>query len=292
MRRRPPESSAEGGTPGADSMVGPASPPAITSPANPRLRAIGRLRDRHERDTRGLTLVDGAREVVRVLEAGADVREILLAPTLVRSPGAVDALAAIEAARLPVTHLSEAAFGRIAYGDRTDGILAVVATPSAELDDLRLPDDPLVVVLESVEKPGNVGAVLRSADGAGVDAVILVDTRADPWNPNTIRASVGTVFSLPIGVASGEATRAWLRARGVRMAAALVEARAPYTAADLTGPLAIVLGSEAEGLSEAWSTPDVTAVRIPMLGRADSLNVSVAAAVLLYEARRQRDRAG
>jgi TrmH family RNA methyltransferase len=151
-----------------------------------------------------------------------------------------------------------------------------------------LPDDTLVIVLEGVEKPGNVGAVLRSADGAGADALIAADPRTDLFNPNVIRASAGTVFSLPLAAASSRATLDWLRDRGMRIVAARVDAADIYTDADLSGPLAIVLGAEAEGLSEAWSGPDVQAVRLPMLGIADSLNVSVSAAILLYEARRQR----
>jgi TrmH family RNA methyltransferase len=145
-----------------------------------------------------------------------------------------------------------------------------------------------VAVIEGVEKPGNLGAVLRSADGAGVDAVVVADPATDPWNPNAIRASLGTVFTVPIAVATAAEAFDWLRNQGIGAVAALVDAPLSYTDADLTGALAIVLGSETAGLSEVWRTGDVTPVRVPMRGVADSLNVSVTAAILFYEALRQR----
>jgi TrmH family RNA methyltransferase len=147
---------------------------------------------------------------------------------------------------------------------------------------------PLIAVLEGVEKPGNVGAVLRSADAAGVSAVILADGRTDLYNPNAIRASSGTIFSMPVCEATSSDVLAWLRERGFRIAAARVDGSVPYTKVDYRGPTAIVLGSEATGLSPIWSGNDIQAVRLPMLGAADSLNVSVTAAVLFYEALRQR----
>jgi TrmH family RNA methyltransferase len=145
-----------------------------------------------------------------------------------------------------------------------------------------------VAVVEGVEKPGNLGALLRSADGAGVDAVIVSDPVSDVWNPNAVRASLGTIFSLPLAVCDAAEAASFLRERGVGIVAARVDAAVDYDEVDLSGALAIVVGAEATGLTDAWSGPDVTAVRIPMLGLADSLNVSVSAAVLLYEARRQR----
>jgi TrmH family RNA methyltransferase len=164
----------------------------------------------------------------------------------------------------------------------------VVATPGGSLADLVPPDDPLVVVAEGIEKPGNLGAVIRTADGAGASAVIAADPRTDLFNPNAIRASLGTIFALPVVVASTPDTLAWLLGHGIRPVAARVDAPANYTDVDLRGPLAIVLGSEAGGLSATWTDPRVIPVAIPMRGMADSLNVSIAAAVLLYEARRQR----
>ena len=177
---------------------------------------------------------------------------------------------------------------RLAYGDRAEGVVATVRIPDLALATLRLPADPLVVVLEGVEKPGNLGAVLRSADGAGADAVIAADPRTDLFNPNAVRASLGTIFALPVVAGPSAEVRDDLLGRGLRLVAARVDGDADYTATDLTGPVAIVLGSEVEGLGDAWRHPSVVPVRLPMLGVADSLNVSIAAAVLLYEARRQR----
>ena len=186
-----------------------------------------------------------------------------------------------------MVEVSERAFEKLAYGDRSDGVVLVVRAPRVGLADLELPPDPLVVVTEDVEKPGNVGAILRSADAVGASAVIAAGG-TDLFNPNVIRASVGTVFSMPVAAAPAGEVAAWLRVRGLRIVATRVDADRLHVDADLRGPVAIVLGSEATGLSDAWRAPDVEAVRLPMAGVADSLNVSVAAAVLLYEAWRQR----
>jgi TrmH family RNA methyltransferase len=178
---------------------------------------------------------------------------------------------------------------KLAFGDRSDGIVAIVRTGSTDLDSLRLtPGVPLVVVVEGVEKPGNLGAILRTADGAGASGLIAADPLTDLFNPNAIRASLGTIFRVPIAAAPTPATLDWLTSRGIAPIAAHVDATVPYTEVDMRGPVAIVLGSEATGLSAAWDDPRVTSVRIPMLGTADSLNVSVAAAIVLYEAVRQR----
>lgn len=263
--------------------------PAITSPSNPRIRAAARLRDRRERDRAGLTLVDGAREVLRALDAGVEVVEAFVGPGLAeRSDGAaiLERLAAAGTASLDV---SAAVLGRLAFGERSEGVVAVVRAPSLELARIVPPADPLVVVAEGIEKPGNLGAILRSADGAGADALVVADARTDPFNPNAIRASLGTIFTVPLAAASSVDVLGWLADHGIRPVAARVDAALTYTEADLRGSIAVVLGSEAGGLSAIWDVVRASAVRIPMHGVADSLNVSVAAAVLLYEARRQRE---
>jgi TrmH family RNA methyltransferase len=263
------------------------APPPITSLTNPRVKAAVRLRDRAERDLTGLTIVDGAREILRALDAGVHVEQAFVASDLLRS---ADGLAAAERLRHRPTTLevSSAVLARVAFGQRSDGVVAIVATPTSSLDDLVLPTDPLVVVAESIEKPGNLGAIIRTADGAGADSVIAADARTDLFNPNAIRASLGTIFALPVVSAATKTTLEWLVANGIRPIAARVEAARTYTEVDLRGPLAIVLGSEADGLGQGWSDPRVEPVAIPMRGIADSLNVSIAAAILLYEARRQR----
>jgi RNA methyltransferase, TrmH family len=265
----------------------------IESPANPRVKAALRLRERRGRDATGLTLVDGGREALRAMEAGAVVESAFLCPPLLATRDAKRVAEKVSqsfgpfGASIDYAEVSERAFERLAYGDRTDGVILVVRTPRAELADLQLPAEPLVVVTEDVEKPGNVGAILRSADAVGADAVIAVGG-TDLFNPNVIRASVGTVFTIPVASAPAASTISWLRERGVRLVASLVDAPRLHIESDLRGPLAIVLGSETSGLSEPWRTADVESVRLPMAGVADSLNVSVAAAVLLYEAWRQR----
>ena len=266
--------------------------PDLTSTANPRVKAVATLRDRRERDRTGLTIVDGAREVRRALDAGATVDEVFVCTPLLQGEDARAALDALEARAIPVRTTNNAVFEKLAFGDRAEGLLAVVRIPSTALDDLDLPPDPLVVVLEAVEKPGNLGAALRSVDGAGADALIVASGRTDPFNPNVIRASAGTVFSVPLATAEAGDVIAWLGARGIRIVAAQVGAPVAYTDADLRGPVAIALGSEADGLTGAWNGGGIEAVSLPMHGIADSLNVSVTAAVLLYEARRQRGRPG
>jgi TrmH family RNA methyltransferase len=264
------------------------SEPGITSPQNPRFRAVAALRQRRERERTGRIVIDGAREIRRALSAGVDVEEVFVCELLCRSEDCRAVLVEAESKRAARVDVGERAFEKLAFGDRAEGVVAVARTPSVDLSDLRLPSDPLVVVLEGVEKPGNLGAVLRSADGAGADAVIAAGHGVDVFNPNAIRASLGTIFHVPVAAAESAAVRAWALRNGLRLVAARVDGSRSYIETDLRGPVAIILGSEAEGLSDAWRGDDVEALRLPMLGAADSLNVSVAAAVLLYEARRQR----
>ncbi len=263
---------------------------AISSPSNPRVKAVLRLRDRRGRDESGLTIVDGLREIGRALDAGIHVEAAYVGPAAVEGDGPA-VRARLAAAGAAVVEVSEAVQSRLAFGDRVEGIVAVIRRPGLDLEALDAPPGPLLVILEGVEKPGNLGAVLRSVDGAGGDGLIAADPRADLWSPNAIRASLGTIFSVPTAAAPSDEVVAWCRERSIRLVAARVDAATPYTDADLVGPVALVLGSEASGLSTAWQGPQVEAVRLPMHGVADSLNVSVAAAVLLYEARRQRDAA-
>jgi TrmH family RNA methyltransferase len=268
-------------------MASPA-PPVLTSAANPRIRAAIALRERRQRELTGLTLIDGARELRRALDSGVAVVEAFVCEPLLAGPDARAALDLLLRRGTATRPTSEAVFAKLAFGERAEGLVAVVRIPSTSLADLALPGDPLVVVIEGVEKPGNVGAVLRSADGAGADAVVAASPRTDLFNPNAIRASAGTMFTVPTAAGPTPEVVAWLRARGVRIVAARVGAGRSYTETDLTGPLAIVLGAEADGLTDAWTAADMDAINLPMLGVADSLNVSISAAILLYEARRQR----
>jgi TrmH family RNA methyltransferase len=265
---------------------------SIDSPQNPRLRAALALRDRRGRLATGLTLVDGARECLRTLEAGARVEAAFICPPLLHAADAEAAAAILRARAVDPIEVSERAFEKLAFGDRAEGLVLVVEAPSTALADLPPTgtDEPaLILVTEDVEKPGNLGAILRTADAAGCDAVIAIGG-TDLFNPNVIRASIGTAFSMPLAAATAGETLAWLRDRSIRIVAARTDGERLYSEANLDGALAIVLGSEALGLSAAWHAPDIEAIRLPMLGVADSLNVAATAAILAYEARRQRGR--
>lgn len=264
------------------------SGPPVSSRQNPRFKQALALRDARERRQRKQMLVDGGREITRAIEAGLSVVEAWVSPDTIRSQAAHAALVAVAASGAEVIETSPDLLARLAYGDRDEGIVAILAQPSTALADLELPVESLVAVLERVEKPGNLGAVLRSADGAGVDAVIVADPVSEPWNPNAIRASLGTIFSTSLAVATAAETFEYLVERGLNIVTARIDAELDYDRADLRGGVAIVLGSENAGLGDTWTGKGVTPVRIPMLGLADSLNVSASAAVLLYEARRQR----
>lgn len=259
----------------------------VESHRNPRVRAALALRDRRDREAAGATLIDGTRELSRALDGGAVVLEAFVDEARLGTEGRtlLERLARGGASVVPA---APAILARLAYGERSEGIVAVVRVPDTSLGALRLPADPLVVVVEGVEKPGNLGAILRSADAAGADAVIAADPATDLFNPNAVRASLGTIFAVPVAAATATAVRTFLAQREIRVVAAWVDGSALHTETDLTGPLALVMGSEADGLTEGWMAPGIERVRLPMLGIADSLNVSVAAAVLLYEARRQR----
>src|SRR5688572_8109810 len=218
--------------------------PTLASPSNPRIKAAAQLRDRRERDRSGLTLIDGARELRRALEGGVEIVEVFVCEPLVAGEDARAALDALRSRGVAVTTTTEAAFAKLAFGDRAEGLLAVVRAPTLALDELTLSADPLIVVIEGVEKPGNLGAILRSADGAGVDAVIAASPRTDLANPNVIRASAGTIFTVPMAEATADDVLRWLRDQRIRIVATRVDAEPAYTELDLTGSLAIVLGSE------------------------------------------------
>ncbi len=261
----------------------------IRSVRNPRVKQAVRLRDGRHRAKQGRFLIDGPRELLRALEAGMVPEETFVHPASCQNDACREALAKLSDAGAMVTEVSQEVLEKLAYGDRTGGFVSVVATPTVSLADLALPPNALIAVVERVEKPGNVGAVLRSADGAGLAAVIVADGATDLYNPNTIRASLGALFAMPTCTASTPETIAWLKEHGFNIIAAHVDATTPYTQACYDGRAAIVLGSEAVGLSPAWGVGRTVSVCLPMRGTGDSLNVSAAAAVLFYEALRQRD---
>jgi len=260
----------------------------ITSAQNPRLRQTARLRDRSPRDEAQQFLIEGYRCVRRALEGGQPITELFICPELYQGVNEPQLVADCQARGARVFQLPPHLFGKLAYRDRPEGLLGVAPQRHLRLDDLPAGDPPFLVVAEAIEKPGNLGTILRSADATGVDGLILCDRCTDLFNPNVVRASTGTLFSVPVAECTTAEALDWLRARHVRILAATPHAQTVFTETDMRGPLAIVVGSEQYGLSEGWLGAADAQVRIPMLGMADSLNVATATTLLLYEVARQR----
>ena len=270
-------------------MVDVRDPLTITSPANPRLKWLVSLRRRRARDLQRRTLVEGYEELALALDAGVVPESLYYCPELMgQEARADDVVARVGSSGAELVLLSRAAFEKAAYREGPDGFLAVVATSDRRCADLELPDNPLVLVCQGVEKPGNLGAMLRTADAAGVDAVIAADPVTDWGNPNTVRSSKGTVFSVPVASDTTAATTDWLREHGIPLVAATPDTDLVHTAVDYRGPVAIAVGAEKTGLTQELMALAEHRVRIPMVGRANSLNVSTSAAIIVYEAVRQR----
>lgn len=256
----------------------------IASPQNKRIKHLTTLRKRRIRDAEAATLVEGLAELRRAADAGAVIREVYFDPAVVDEGALPPAGDTFET--------SPEALAKAAMRESTEGLVAVVERPSTDLAGLDLPAEPLLLIVESVEKPGNLGAMLRTADAAGVDAVLVADPLTDVWNPNVVRASLGCVFTVPIGVGTTDEVLEFLGARGVRICATTPDADLDFFDADLTGPVAIAVGAEHEGLSVSFLDAADLPARIPMAGAADSLNASVSAAIALFEAVRQRRSVG
>src|SRR5215472_12625047 len=263
----------------------------ITSPANARVKQLVALRHRRARDRAGVTLVEGYEELDLAVSAGVRPLTLYVCPDLA-GDAAQPMIGRVAGLGAEVIRVSRPVFAKIAYRESPDGWLAVVPAVPAGLSLLDPGPHPLVLVCEGVEKPGNLGAILRTADAAGVAAVIAADPVTDWGNPNVVRASKGTVFSVPVASASTDAVLAWAAKHELRIVAATPEASQILSDADLTGPLAIAVGAEQTGLSTAWLERAELRIRIPMFGLADSLNVSTSAAIITYEAVRQRLQAG
>lgn len=283
----------------------------ITSAQNRKVKELLTLVEKSKaRSAAGLFVVEGQRELGHCLDAGFIPETLFICGDVmavqnnavngaktghltenIEGKDGLDALIAKAEAlnpRLGVVQIPAFLYEKVAYRGSTEGIIAEVHSVPRSLEDLRLGEKPLVMVLESVEKPGNLGAVLRSADAAGADAVIVCDPLTDIWNPNLIRSSVGAVFSVPVAVCTSADAIAFLRKRGIRILTAQLQDSEWYYDTDMTGATALVMGTESTGLTQAWRDSADAHIKIPMLGRLDSLNVSVSAAVLLYEAVRQR----
>ena len=265
----------------------------LTSPANPKIKYVVKLRSCSTREETGEMIVEGFRECRRALDNGYRPHAIFHCPELyLKNENEPLLVADAERAGADVFLCSKTAFVKMAYKERPDGLLMIGPHVAKRLSDLSLPPHALVIVTESIEKPGNLGTILRSADAAKVAAVIVCDRTTDIHNPNVVRASTGTMFSVPIVEASSDEALAWLKERGFKILAATPHAEKLHFEVDLTGNVAIALGAEQYGLTQKWMDGAELRVRIPMLGLADSLNVSAAATILVYEAVRQRIAAG
>jgi TrmH family RNA methyltransferase len=259
----------------------------INSLQNSRIKNIRKLSTKaRERKEQELFVIEGAREFSLALAGGYVPDSVYVCRELFAQSDYPDVLQPVPATK--VYEVSESVFQTIAYREGSDGILALARPKPHRLPDLRLPDNPLIIVLEAVEKPGNLGAVLRTADAAQVDAVIVCDPSTDLYNPNIIRSGVGCLFTVPVAVASNDETLKFLQNHRIQTFAAELKAAQRYQDTDFTSPSALVLGSEADGLSDFWLKQADRRIKIPMRGVIDSLNVSVTAAVLTFEAMRQR----
>jgi TrmH family RNA methyltransferase len=260
----------------------------ITSARNPRLKQAIKLRQPRARARQGRILIDGEREIALALRAGVEVDELFVDFERLGDAASSEWLRMLAAEGILIWALTAELLGKLGYAGRDDQPVATARAPHRVLSELPLGQSPLLVVLEGIEKPGNVGAIVRTADGADADGVIIADGRTDLFNPNAIRASRGTLFSMPLCAASAGDVVAWLRANRLQVCVARVDAERTYDSADLRQGTAIVLGSETLGVTSVWHDASFHAIRLPMAGAADSLNVSATAAVLLYEANRQR----
>ena len=259
----------------------------ITSAQNPKIRNLLELQEKSKvRRKEGLFVVEGRRELLHCIEAGYEPYAVFFCPEIISE---ADFEEVSSRCRCSFFEIPQQLYDKVAYRGGTEGVIAELRCKDMNLEALKLKENPLVVVLEAVEKPGNLGAVLRSADASGVDAVIVCDPLTDMYNPNLIRSSIGAIFTVPVATATSEETISWLKANGIKIYTAQLQDSEWYYDTDMKGGTAIVMGTEATGLTDCWRKAADAHIKIPMLGRLDSLNVSVSAAILMFEAVRQRN---
>ncbi len=257
----------------------------ITSVQNPFIKSLVQLQEKAKvRKQTGTFLIEGKREIELALKGGYELETILFLPEIISEKQLND----LTIKPLNVIEISKEVYQKLAYRDTTEGILAIAKTKSLALSDLKLSKNPLILVGESLEKPGNVGAILRTADAANIDAVIIANPKSDLYNPNIVRSSVGCLFTRQIAVGTTEEVIAYLKANNINIYSATLQDSTEYHTQNYNTPTALVVGTEATGLSEKWRTESTKNIIIPMQGEIDSMNVSVAAAILLFEAKRQR----
>jgi TrmH family RNA methyltransferase len=258
----------------------------ITSVQNPFIKSLVQLQEKGKvRKQTGTFLIEGKREIELALKGGYELETILFLPEIISEREIKNLL---KSSDVELIEISKEVYQKLAYRDTTEGILAIAKTKSLALSDLKLSKNPLILVGESLEKPGNVGAILRTADAANIDAVIIANPKSDLYNPNIVRSSVGCLFTRQIAVGTTEEVIAYLKANNINIYSATLQDSTEYHTQNYSTPTALVVGTEATGLSEKWRTESTKNIIIPMQGEIDSMNVSVAAAILLFEAKRQR----
>ncbi|MDP2423548.1 MAG: RNA methyltransferase [Bacteroidales bacterium] len=258
----------------------------IESLQNPRVKLWIKLHKPRDRRKTGRILIEGLREISMALTHGIEIENLIISSTglqLLNEPAIQKLIPTVEC-----IEVSDVVFSKITYREQSDGLLVVARPLYLKLEDLKLSTNPILVILESVEKPGNLGAILRTADAANADAMIICDPATDIYNPNVIRSSLGCIFSMPLVACTSSEAFEWIKTHNIKSFAATLNASSWYHQADMTGPSAIVMGAEAGGLSDFWLKNAACRIKIPMLGKVDSLNVSTSTAIILFEALRQR----
>lgn len=263
---------------------------SITSAQNPKIKTLLELQEKSKaRRREGLFVVEGQRELMHCISMGYQVHTIFVCMDILPDVALQEIDEALNGSRCSIFSIPKHIYEKVAYRGSTEGVIAELRCRSHSLEDLNVKENPLVVVLESVEKPGNLGAILRSADASGVDAVIVCDPLTDLYNPNLIRSSIGGIFTVPTAAATSEETIKWMKDKDIKIYTAQLQDSEWYYDTDMTKGTAIVMGTEATGLTDIWRKAADAHIKIPMLGKLDSLNVSVSAAILMYEAVRQRN---
>ena len=257
----------------------------IESVQNPFIKSLVQLQEKAKaRKQTGTFLIEGHREIELALKGRYELETILFLPEIISE----NLLNELTNKQINAVQISKEVYQKLAYRDTTEGILAVAKTKSLSLTDLKLSKNPLLLIAEGIEKPGNLGAILRTADAANIDAVIIANPRTDLYNPNIVRSSVGCLFTRQIAIGTSEEIIAFLKENNINFYSATLQNSTSYHTQDYTKPTALVVGTEATGLSEIWRKESTSNIIIPMQGEIDSMNVSVAAAILLFEAKRQR----
>lgn len=257
----------------------------ITSIQNPFIKSLVQLQEKAKaRKQSGTFLIEGKREIELAIKGNYEIETLLFLPELISEKQ----LNSLTIKPLNTIEISKEVYQKLAYRDTTEGIIAIAKTKNLSLSDLKLPENPLILVLESIEKPGNIGAMLRTADAANIDAVILANPKNDLYNPNIVRSSVGCLFTNQIASGTTEEVITFLKEKNINFYSATLQNSNEYYKVDYSTPTALVVGTEATGLTQLWREESTQNIIIPMQGEIDSMNVSVAAAILLFEAKRQR----